>query len=256
MRERLYGFYATSLYLPFSALSRRWRRFVNKTRGKHDPFLQETSLPTLSWRACTRFRALRLIEEENRNGNVRISELGILAALAADCPDGTNIFEIGTFDGRTTLNMALQSPPSCSVYTLDLPPDHETRFNLAEGDRHMVDKEESGARYRKYADSLPEVTGKIHQLYGDSAEFDYAPWEHSCSLVFVDGSHAYEYARSDTMAAMRLVREGGVIVWHDYGIWEGVTRALEELEAKERWGLCSVRGTSLVYWEKPCETFA
>jgi hypothetical protein len=27
---------------------------------------------------------------------VRIGELGILSALAADCRDGTNLFEIGT----------------------------------------------------------------------------------------------------------------------------------------------------------------
>ncbi|MDD5476226.1 MAG: class I SAM-dependent methyltransferase [Syntrophales bacterium] len=250
MKERFYGFYATSLYLPLSALSRRWRRFTNRIRGKEDPFLQETSLPAVSWRECTRFRAVRLMEEENRNGNVRISELGIIAALAAECPDDTNIFEIGTFDGRTTLNMALQSPPSCRVYTLDLPPDQETRYDLDEGDRHMVNKPESGSRYRKYMASRPGVAGKISQLYGDSAVFDYTPWENSCSLVFVDGSHAYDYARSDTWAAMKLVRKGGVVVWHDYGIWEGVTRALEELDAREGWGLRAIAGTSLVYWKK------
>ncbi|MBW1799456.1 MAG: hypothetical protein JRJ85_01880, partial [Deltaproteobacteria bacterium] len=51
--------------------------------------------------------------------------------------------------------------------------------------------------------------------------------------------------------AMRLIRTGGVIIWHDYGIWEGVTRALEEMEEKNKWGLKHISGTSLVYFKKP-----
>jgi hypothetical protein len=68
--------------------------------------------------------------------------------------------------------------------------------------------------------------------------------------VFVDGSHTYDYLLSDTRAAMTMVRPGGVIVWHDYGVWDGVTTGLEELEARERYGLRNVRGTSLVVWRR------
>jgi len=46
-----------------------------------------------------------------------------------------------------------------------------------------------------------------------------------------------------------MVKKGGRIVWHDYGIWDGVTKALTEVEAKEQLGLKSIRGTSLVYWK-------
>ena len=48
---------------------------------------------------------------------------------------------------------------------------------------------------------------------------------------------------------MKMVKKGGVIIWHDYGIWEGVTRALEEIEEKEKIGLKNISGTSLVYWK-------
>ena len=47
-----------------------------------------------------------------------------------------------------------------------------------------------------------------------------------------------------------MVCKGGVVVWHDYGIWEGVTKALEEMEQRERLGLTHIRGTSLVYWKR------
>ena len=67
--------------------------------------------------------------------------------------------------------------------------------------------------------------------------------------MFVDGSHAFDYAMADTASAKRVVKKGGVIIWHDYGIWEGVTRALEELDEKDNLGLKNIAGTSLVYWK-------
>ena len=67
--------------------------------------------------------------------------------------------------------------------------------------------------------------------------------------MFVDGSHAYEYALADSDTAFRLVAPNGVVVWHDYGVWEGVTRALEEIEAARRLGLRHIGGTSLVVWK-------
>ena len=67
-------------------------------------------------------------------------------------------------------------------------------------------------------------------------------------MVFVDGSHAYEYAKSDSDVAMQLVKRNGCIIWHDYGIWEGVSKALEDIDRKQRLGLKSIAGTSLVYY--------
>ncbi len=107
----------------------------------------------------------------------------------------------------------------------------------------------SGERIEKYRVMNNAIVTKINQLYGDSASFDFSPFYNTCSLVFVDGSHAYKYAVSDTREAIKMVRKGGVIIWHDYGIWEGVTKALEEIETKERMGLCNIEGTSLAYWK-------
>ncbi len=69
-------------------------------------------------------------------------------------------------------------------------------------------------------------------------------------FVFIDASHTYEYVLSDSRAALKLLRRGGgtkVILWHDYGEWEGVTRALDELAAGEPTfrGLRRIAGTSL-----------
>jgi hypothetical protein len=246
-----HGFCATRIYLPVSCLSARWRGFSRRVRGKKDRPNEMTNLPRVSWSRCGTPRIPQLWEHDKSNGNVKLAELGVLSAFAADCEDGTNLFEIGTFDGRTTLNLALNSPAGCRIHTLDLPPDTDTRFSLDSRERHMVQKPKSGARYEKHRASQPDVVNKIHQTFGDSAELDPAPYEQSCSLVFVDGSHAYEYLISDTEKAIEMIRDGGVIVWHDYGVWEGVNQGLEEIEARDRLGLKHIDGTSLVFWKKP-----
>jgi hypothetical protein len=95
------------------------------------------------------------------------------------------------------------------------------------------------------------VVGKIRQLMGDSATWDFTPHRGSCSLVFVDGSRAYENVASDSRAAMDLLAVEGVVVWHDSGIWSDVTAVLQDLEQKGRYGLRHIRGPSLVFWRKP-----
>lgn len=249
MKELLYGLYALWIYLPLSGLARKWRRFSRKLRGKQGDLLQQITLPPMSWRQCVNSRGVKVWEHDKANGNIRISELAILNLIAQEVTDNTNILEIGTFDGRTSLNLAFSSPSTCKVYTLDLEPEMDTEYTLADGERHMVEKTMSGARIKKYRETNTLTTKKIHQLFGDSAKFDFSPYYNSCSLIFVDGSHAYDYAISDTKEALKMIKKGGVIIWHDYGIWDGVTKALEEIESNDKMGLVNISGTSLAYWK-------
>ena len=116
MRELLYGYYGTRIYLPLSGLSRRWRRFSIRIRKKEGTLLQQVKLPGISWKRCTTRRIAKIWEHEQANGNIRISELGVINMIATNCEDETNIFEIGTFDGRTSLNFAFYRHPTV-VYT-------------------------------------------------------------------------------------------------------------------------------------------
>ena len=250
IRQLYYGYYSTNLYLPFSSLSRKWQRFRNRIKGKEEPFLQPISLPGISWKKFTNPKLISLLELEKRDGNVRISELGILSHFARNCKPNTPILEIGTFDGRTTINLALNAPENCPIYTLDLPPNTETKYSIDPGEQHYVDKPEIGFRYKKYKNIYRQKVSRIHQLLGDSATFDFSGYMNKCSLIFIDGSHNYEYIKSDTKLAMELVEQGGVILWHDYGIWKGVTQALDEIEDENRFGLKNISGTSLVCWRK------
>jgi predicted O-methyltransferase YrrM len=188
-------------------------------------------------------------ERENAvDGNVSPLELEILSKLVK-LADPTVIFEIGTFDGRTTLNLAAHSRPDARVYTLDLPRSgmDQAGLPLAFHDRKYVDKAESGVRFHG-----TELESKIVQLYGDSAAFDYRPYRGKADFVFVDGSHSYHYVLNDSWSALRMMRGRGLIVWHDYvpsghQCWPGLVRALDELHDNEPAfrGLQHIAGTAL-----------
>lgn len=178
------------------------------------------------------------------DGNIPLAQLVVMMRLIRTCHPAA-IFEIGTFDGRTTLNMAANSPGEAEIVTLDLPAGQikDAALPTDIGDSAYSEKPASGARF---ADS--PLASRITQVYGDSATFDYEPYEGKMDYVFIDGSHSYEYVLSDTKNARKLLRGGkGWILWDDYGVWEGVTRALNELYATdpEFAELKHVRGTPL-----------
>jgi predicted O-methyltransferase YrrM len=168
-----------------------------------------------------------LLEPLAAGGNVSLLELMVIANLAKQAAPPM-AFEIGTFDGRTTLNIAANIELPARVYTLDLPKTNlsETKFALAPGEAAFVDKEQSGAKFSGTA-----YEKQITQLYGDSATFDFSPYAGQMGLVFVDGSHAYDYVLQDTANALRLASDDAVILWHDYQQdWPGVIRALNDLQ--------------------------
>jgi hypothetical protein len=238
------------IYYPAATLDWLWRKRSRVLRSK-SRHVQPTCLPQVALWDVFQRRKISLTETRKCSGNVNLSELAILAQAAAGCPAGTEIVEIGTFDGRTTINLALNAPASCSIFTLDLPPHQPTRFQLEVGEERFVEKPLPGVRFRQCRQSLSSSARRIKQLFGDSATFDWSNHCRKAGLVFVDGSHAYDYARVDSITAMQLVTVNGAILWHDYGVWEGVTRALEDLERTTNLGLQHIRGTSLVLWRAP-----
>jgi predicted O-methyltransferase YrrM len=144
-----------------------------------------------------------LFRNEWVDGNVAVHELDIICRLVRHAQP-RRIFEIGTFNGRTTANMAACC--AADIYTLNLP----------------VSGTDLGICFR----GNPRVT----QLLGDSATFDYAPYLGAMDFVFVDGDHSREYAASDTAWALRLAAPGATILWHDYlSAFPGVDAVLDEL---------------------------
>jgi len=246
LESRLNGLYARAIYLPLSTLAQDFRAFSRRLRGVSRG--QATKLPIVPWHAVLPRRAVSIVEPQKRSGDVNLAELAVLASAAVAVTTGDQIVEIGTFDGRTTLNFAVNAPLRLAIFTLDLPPHAASKFELAAGERAYVEKPRSGRHFAEPRREFAAAASRITQLYGDSATFDWSAHIGHAGLVFVDGSHAYEYVVADSETARALAAPGGFVFWHDYGVWDGVTRALEELDAKARLGLRHIRGTSLVVW--------
>ncbi len=171
-------------------------------------------------------------------GNVTMDEL---AAIAVICRwlNPSVVFEFGTFNGRTTLNLAANTSAETKIYTLDLadPATAQLATSQDDGDYHLRDG--SGSHFR---DS--EFRGKIEQLWSDSARFDESRFHAQVDLVFVDGAHSIDYVRSDTTKALAMLKPGGVILWHDYCSWyPGVFEHLHEL--LPRYSIKHIEGTHL-----------
>lgn len=134
-----------------------------------------------------------------------------------------SIFEIGTASGQGTLLMARQAPEA-RIDTLDLGRT-EAALGVQEDEPPWSDVESIGEAY-----TASEHAGRITQHLGDSAAFDFGPFARRVELVFVDGAHTYDYVRSDSENALRMLSPGGVIVWDDCNYQNpGVGRALLEL---------------------------
>lgn len=159
-----------------------------------------------------------------RRSNANPLEVFCLRCIAA-LRKPKRVFEFGTFDGATTLQLA-QACPDAEILTLDLNPESVDDAQAATI-RGEVDNVRTGGVGHRFA-SLPEAE-RICQLLGDSATFDYSPYHDTVDFVFIDACHDYRFVRSDTVNALKLA-PSGVIIWHDYCPgWPGVVRAVDEL---------------------------
>ena len=136
------------------------------------------------------------------------------------------ILEIGTYNGMMTLQMALNAPPECIIYTLDLTPEQAAILPLSKLDE-LVAKQflgQTGSYFRDRADL------NIHQLYGNSTEFDFSVIGGKADLIYINGSGDYKSVCTDTATAFRLLSERGVILWHNYADvhYPDITRCLVE----------------------------
>lgn len=182
-----------------------------------------------------------------RQGASYITDL-VNLCLLCQIKKPEKVFEIGTLDGFSALHFAWNTPDDSRIYTLDLPRDSSLLpvLNTTIVDDSIVAEY---LRQEGYCFANDEVAHKIVCLQGDSALFDFSPHFGSVDLFYVDGSHSYEYVRSDTINALRCCRPGGVIAWHDFGRMgvNGVSRWLLALSKTRT--IYATPGGSLAFME-------
>lgn len=189
----------------------------------------------------------------NVPGGTNDSEAWILSVLAKRA---TRLFEFGTCTGKTAYLWSRNAAAGAEVVTLTLSPAQCAQYHGAPGDEardEQFAREESA--FCEFLYTGTPAASSITQLYGDSKQFDEAPWVDWADLVFVDGSHARSYVESDTTKALRVCKPGGLILWHDYAGRRHARGVFDTLNARAAdLPLRHVRGTTFVAMRKPLTT--
>ncbi len=235
------------LALPFS-IGDIWRRLTPKDQHVH--------YMCYWWHGVLERRPFQSVFTKSGDANVQLINAGrrdpststtlfelncILMAVRE--VDARKVLEIGTFDGNTTVNIAANLPDDGEVVTVDLPID-ETPGDYAikiddSSKRNVTNRQIVGAQFKHHP-----FGNRVRQVFGDTGKLDWTKFGGPFDVVFIDGCHAYEYVKSDTENALKVVHPGSIILWHDYAELDSVSRAVDEYRGRfDR--LCAVASTRL-----------
>ncbi len=203
------------------------------------PNLKQISITDL----CNPFdiESIKLKEFKGTWGGMNLVEILLLCWLVQH-RQPRFILEIGTFQGITTLNLALNAPSGTKVITVDLPATNNSpRF-------YQTDPELSLQRPRPYLWQDYGVENRIIQIYCDSGELTFHQFHQKMDMIIIDGSHSYDNVRSDTELAFEILSPRGMILWHDYDpMSRDVYKYLNELATTKC--LKNILGTRFVLFE-------
>lgn len=200
------------------------------------------------------------------SGNISYFELFVINCLVS-MHNPKRVAELGTFNGRTTSNIAdncrlpftmdnmgmVEETEPAIVYTVDLPADNPThKLPIEAGQNHCDERGFIGREAKLFHDKL--YNAEIKQIWKDTAKLTLHDFNNELlDFIFVDASHSYEYCKNDSEITMKhLINTNGIILWHDYNGWPGVTKALNEvyggLTDIQKRGMFWIKDTSIVFF--------
>lgn len=171
------------------------------------------------------------------NKNISTLEMSYICALTKATQPRT-VLELGTFNGNTTLQIALNAPDDARLFTVDLRDSTSSRLH------------ESGEKPRRFVGAPCEP--RIRQIYGDSLHMDFSSFceGRPVDLAFIDAGHSYECVRNDTEKTLPLMAPGGLMIWHDFAYnCAGVFNYLNELAGMLP--IANLSASSLVVYRIP-----
>lgn len=141
--------------------------------------------------------------------------------------------EIGVWNGKCSLQL-LKSYPFLYLYMVDQwKADDQDYINSGDSKAPLTQKDFNNAMYEAiditkdfdYRRTVMPVTSEIAAKAFESIN----PF-----FVFIDGNHAYEYVKKDIELWYPKIADGGFICGHDYGVYNGVKKAVDEIFSKDK----------------------
>ena len=149
---------------------------------------------------------------------MRAKEPEFLSHIIRKLPPNSNILEIGTFRGLSSVVMA-KARPDVEITTID-PHIGIPNSPMLYSNPFIVE-----TNLKKYG-----VSDRVKHIPLASRDFD--PNE-GYDLLFIDGDHSYGGVSLDYHKFELFVKKGGYIVFHDYCDLPEVTRFVNELHKEK-----------------------
>ena len=173
-----------------------------------------------------------------RGTSLELEELVAVLAIVRHV-GARRVLEVGTFNGHTALNLAVNLPADGMVVTIDLPPAGDPAALTTTSTTGPA----AAGHARKAARSVPLPTpfgrrhyeghpaaAKIRQVLADSTTLDWSSLGGPFDVAIIDGDHTSRAVASDTRGVRSVLAPGGVILWHDYE-WRSVAKVIDGFAA-------------------------
>ena len=165
----------------------------------------------------------KLKQFENFGIHTPERDLAVLRDLSSSLSGDVVIVEVGSWMGASALALA-EANPRARIYCID----HWQGNDSDEMSELLVSPEQAFGQFcRNVGDRLFR---QIIPLVGTSRQYAFVwPEDNPVDMVYIDAEHTYESCISDIRCWYPHVKPKGIIAGHDYGVFEGVARAVHEV---------------------------
>jgi len=132
--------------------------------------------------------------------------------------------EVGSWKGRSSVFMAVEIINSGKNIKFDCVDTWEGSVEHLEYDEIKEKK-----LYDIFLNNIESVKHVINPVKMSSLEAVNLYGDKTLDFIFIDASHEYEDVKRDIIAWLPKLKIGGVLAGHDYGVFDGVTRAANEI---------------------------
>ena len=160
----------------------------------------------------------------------RIRDAESIGTVCKNVGSGT-FLEVGTSYGNGTALMA-QNAPQATIHTVNMPPEESDKGDCGKYITHDLQNQEIGKYYRKLS------LQNIKQIFANTATW--TPDIGDIDVAFIDGCHDTDFVFNDSRKALKNMKPGSFILWHDFNL---------ELYKKRGWIRSVCLGVEKLYTE-------